>query len=66
MRSDDELTISEVSSRTGVAPSALRFYERAGPHSAAADLEQPAALHPGHVAQGVGHQGCAGGGLVAR
>ncbi len=30
MHRDDELTISEVAARTGVAPSALRFYEDRG------------------------------------
>ena len=40
----DELTIGELSARSGVAPSALRFYERQGLISARADERQPAPL----------------------
>ena len=49
------LTIGELAARSGVAPSALRYYERLGPDPRRPDRRQPAPVRPHRAAPGGVH-----------
>ena len=56
-----ELTVGEIAARSGVAVSALHFYENERADPQPPHGRQPAALRPRGAAAGRGHQGRAGG-----